>query len=74
MENWGLIVYEASLLNTNMGESSIIAHEMSHQWFGNIVSPEWWNDLWLSEGFAQFFQSVVIDEVRMVTKKCSLNF
>jgi aminopeptidase N len=42
----------------------VIAHELVHQWFGNLVTPSWWSHAWLSEGFAQFFQYVLVDQVR----------
>lgn len=50
MENWGLITFAESALKT----SKTIAHELAHQWFGNLVTPHWWEDLWLKEGFATF--------------------
>lgn len=65
MENWGLLTYrETSMLYdenhspiTNKQDiRNVIAHEISHQWFGNLVSPKWWKYLWLNEGFARYFQ------------------
>ncbi|XP_067141359.1 aminopeptidase N-like [Centruroides vittatus] len=72
MENWGLIVYhDANLLydpeinadSEKQFTSRIIAHEISHQWFGNLVTPKWWQDIWLSEGLATYLESIAVDAV-----------
>ena len=41
----------------------VIAHELAHQWFGNLVTMEWWTDLWLNEGFASYIPYLAIDEL-----------
>jgi aminopeptidase N len=70
MENWGAIVYnEAALLydpkksteNTRQRTFGINAHEMAHQWFGNLVTMAWWDNLWLNEGFASWMATKATD-------------
>lgn len=72
MENWGLVTYQEDALMYVEGVSShlekdsiaiLIAHELAHQWFGNLVTMKWWNELWLNEGFATYMSTLAVDRI-----------
>lgn len=72
MENWGCITFrEQALLvdpeNSSLSNSQyvalVVAHELAHQWFGNLVTMRWWTDLWLNEGFASWISFLAVDYI-----------
>lgn len=72
MENWGLITYrehallvdpDNSTLGTKQYVAMVVAHELAHQWFGNLVTMRWWTDLWLNEGFASWIEYLAVDNM-----------
>ena len=72
MENWGAITYRESALLVDENHSStsnkqwvalVVAHELAHQWFGNLVTMEWWTHLWLNEGFASYIEYLAVDKL-----------
>nr|CAD7423007.1 unnamed protein product [Timema monikensis] len=58
-----LFEYGVSTSANKQRIAEVIAHELAHKWFGNLVSPKWWNYLWLSEGFATYFQYFAMHKV-----------
>lgn len=72
MENWGAITFRETVLLYDKKTSStdtlqhiaeVVAHELAHQWFGNLVTMKWWNDLWLNESFATFMATKAVDKI-----------
>ena len=70
MENWGAITYRETALLVDAENSSagtrqrvaeVVAHEMAHMWFGDLVTMEWWDDLWLNESFASWMGTKAVD-------------
>ena len=70
MENWGAITYRETALLVDEANSSagtrqrvaeVVAHEMAHMWFGDLVTMQWWDDLWLNESFASWMATKSVD-------------
>lgn len=69
MENWGLVTYRESMMLSGSDASldlkrtvaTTVTHELSHQWFGNLVTMRWWDDLWLNESFATVIEYYAAD-------------
>ncbi|KAJ8311772.1 hypothetical protein KUTeg_011127 [Tegillarca granosa] len=83
MENWGLITYrEQNILYDPVDSSDsdkqlvtrAVLHELAHMWFGNLVSPAWWDHIWLNEGFATYFEFKAYDFVNPEWKMQSKNY
>ena len=72
MENWGLVTYrescllidETATLTDKIQIATVITHELSHQWFGNLVTMAWWDDLWLNESFANMMEYYCLNAIR----------
>ncbi|XP_071636758.1 aminopeptidase N-like [Temnothorax longispinosus] len=75
MGDWGIIIYQESKVVYDGGSKDptfqgrnlafYVAYEIAHQWFGNFITPLWWTDMWLNEGFAVYFQAYFLDKMKI---------
>eukprot|EP00744_Colponema_vietnamica_P007049 GILI01010185.1.p2 GENE.GILI01010185.1~~GILI01010185.1.p2 ORF type:complete len:863 (+),score=319.04 GILI01010185.1:50-2638(+) len=72
MENWGCVTYRETALLVDDANTSVdmkqrvartVSHELAHMWFGNLVTMQWWTDLWLNEGFARYTEHLAVDHI-----------
>ncbi len=73
MENWGCINFAEHVLLPDLNHDSLdavhrsartVCHEISHMWFGNLVTMKWWTDIWLNEGFARYVEHIAVNKIK----------
>ena len=73
MENWGCVTFSRTVLLMDQKSTPakdvqrsarIVAHELAHMWFGNLVTTDWWDDIWLNEGFARYAEHHILNNLR----------
>ena len=76
MENAGAVTFRDGLIPKQEPDilsltslAITISHELSHHWFGNLVTMQWWNDLWLNESFAEFISHFCLSQIQITTRK-----